>query len=779
MKNLYRVSFFLFLLLACFVGMTLSGCVSQTPTPQYSENYKFAAAYIHDDTTALSSTAIAEEVSNALNNVLTDRNLKVTSMPFSAISSDMTSVRDTDRRLQTLRASANGAEFILLTEISTEFYSPLSGRYRWDVNVILSIYDIATRNTLTDKFTVPAVLMYSHENGDDAIQSVQSDLEKHIGSLVDAFLKGRTATPAPQAPTPPPAQAAPPKPAPIAAPPAPPVTPEPQMETPPASEPEPNTDPQEEAPLAGGASPAEAIYFILIDRFFNVQNSSKDIALNDPAGWHGGNLEGIRQKLPYLKKMGITKIWISPVFTAASQKFFGNAAFHAYWTYDLSSIDAHFGTEADLKQLAAEAKNYGIAIILDFVVNHVGYGSPLVENKPAWFHPALTIEDWNDPKQLTDRQVHGLPDLDQNNPEVYNYILNAAEKWIQIPNIAGLRLDAVKHVETSFWQKFNLKLRSERPNLILLGEYFDGDPKKVDDIQKAGKFTHMFDFPLSFALRDVFCDHKSLANLASVVTNDRQYNDANTMVTFLDNHDMPRFISICHQDKKAMSNALRVLLAWRGIPSLYYGTETPLAGDKEPDNRADMKFDQPEFYNLIQKSLELRRAYPVLAHGKTAVYAYKPGLLAIARQLGQQQAMILISTQNEPQTIELPSGKWFSPSDAHAALPQKLSMHPNTVELAICNECASMIDTAKRKITFKVPQDGATYALAGSAPELGNWNPAKAPKTHSEITIDLPSQTVIAYKPVKIGANGEYQWANGDNRELFVDRSDAIVNVSF
>lgn len=525
-------------------------------------------------------------------------------------------------------------------------------------------------------------------------------------------------------------------------------------------------------------SHSEAIYFILVDRFFNARNQSPDIDLSDKAGWHGGDLEGIRQKLPWLQALGITKIWLSPVFTAAHEKFFGNGAFHGYWTYDLSKLDPTFGTEEDFKALANDAKELGMELILDFVVNHVGYGSPLVEQKPTWFHPALTIEDWNDYDQLVNRQVHGLPDLDQSNPEVYAYIANAAWKWLAMPNVAGFRLDAVKHVDNAFWARFNQELQSGKKNIMLIGEYFDGDPKKVDEIQKNGKFTQMFDFPLSYALRDVFCDGKSLAGLASIITNDRLYSNPNNMVTFIDNHDMPRFISLCRDDVSAMSRALRVMLAWRGIPSLYYGTEAPLAGEKEPDNRADMDFNRADLYPVIQSALRMRAKNPVFAKGRTATLHYQPGFVVFARELGEQQALIIINQSDNAQNYVLPQGKWRD-AESHRMIMAMANVRPRTVQILVNKDAQKpIIDDSLKKVTFRVPSDGFTYAITGSAPELGNWNPANAPKTTSEIVVELPAQTVVSYKLVRLAGDGNVTWASGDNRELFTDKAD-VVDVTW
>ena len=767
----------IFMLLLFTMAAVCQSCVSQTPTPQYADNIDFAVVYTHDDNTNLKSEPIADNVASSLNSVLTERKLKVTPVVFQSIQAQFEAIRDTERRIQAIKSQAETSQIILLAEISTEFYSPLSGRYRWDVNVNLTVYDLITHDSLSSHFSTPAVLMYAHENGDDAIVSVESEIQRQMGSLVDKFMKGRTKrddrdTAKPEPKTESPANTKPREFAPVPeSEPVAPASETPSTEPTDSSVPQPSTD--SEASSGEGASPShEAIYFILIDRFFNARSDNDfDVDKSDPAGWHGGDLEGIRQKLAYLKDLGITKIWISPMYTTAAEKFFGNAAFHAYWTYDLNTIDRHFGNEADFRALTETARKYGIGIILDFVVNHVGYGSPLVEQKPDWFHPALTIEDWNDEKQLVERQVHGLPDLNQDNPEVYKYILDAAKKWIALPNIAGYRLDAVKHVSIDFWKSFNTTLKNaSNKNIIMLGEYFDGDPAKVDDIQKRGKFTHLFDFPLTFALRDVYCENRSLANLASVIANDRQYNSPNNMVTFIDNHDMPRFISLCKNDRSKMALALRVLLTWRGIPSLYYGTETPLAGDKEPDNRADMSFDHPYYYNLIKSTLSLRKSWPVLANGKTAVLEYQSGFVAVARENSTQQALILIST-NAHQKYVLPAGEWRD-SESATVYTNEIAVGDNAVKVLLRNRQGNLITGATRQITFRVPDDGNTYIITGSVPELGSWNPHKAPRTTGKqpLTLSLPAQTVIVYKPVKLKADNGIEWANGDNRELFTER---------
>lgn len=742
MKNLFYI--FLFVLFGAIGAFTITACVSSTPVVQYPADTTIAVVYSYDDIDNVKSSEVPQDFQKTLDASLTARNLKVTPVAFSSVENILTFIRDTERRVNALQTVANNANYLVLNEISTEFYSPLSGRYRWDVHAKMTIVDTRTQEMLTQSVTLPAVLMYSHETGADAIEAVQTELERRLDSLVDQFLKGLLTG----------------------------VKTSAKAEAPKGASPGNGVAPR--ASIAEN-TPSEAIYFIMVDRFFNAQNNNdKDVDVTDPAGWHGGDLEGIRAKLPYLKTLGVTQLWLSPVFSAAHEKFFGNGAFHGYWTYDLSRLDATFGSEDDLKKLAQDAEKLGIGIILDFVVNHVGYGSKWVTERPSWFHPALTIEDWNDPDQLTDRQVHGLPDLDQSNPEVYNYLLASAQKWLSLPNITGYRLDAVKHVRLDFWEKFNKTLQNQKSGLMLLGEYYEGDPRKVDEVQRKGHFTHLFDFPLAFALRDVFCSHQPLDYLANILPNDRLYSDPNHMVTFIDNHDMPRFISICNGDMAAMRRAIEVMASLRGVPSFYYGTEVPLSGAKEPDNRADMTFDKPALAETIKSVLKRRAAYPVLRDGKTGTLHFEPDFLVIGRDNGSQQALLMINEAGALKTYPLPAGNWFD-ADTHESVTGSATLSPKSTRVLVQNGANSpLINDQKRSITFKLPTDAA-YIVVGSSPELGQWNPDRAPRPQNgALTVELPAQSVIAYKLVRIDKNGAYTWANGSNKAVFTEKTTSV-----
>ena len=745
-------------LAAGFAAMLVSGCVSQTPLPQYSDSVRVASIYAYDDSSQLVTHPLSDEITGRLNEALTNRNLSASQVQYDTYSQTFGEIRDTDRRIQLFKKMANSSDILVLVELKADYYSVLSGRYRWNVNVHVTVYDPLDNSRISDEFTLPAALLYQHQTGEDAIDSVKDEIYRKIGGIVDQFMKGRGVSGGSAS--------------------QPVVT---QLENGhytvalcaqkvKVQDPE----PVETVVAPAAADTSDAIYFVMVDRFFDLAADTAPVDKSDPGAWHGGDLKGITAKLPYLKEMGIKTLWLSPIFESGQQKFFGNGAFHGYWTYDLRRIEQRFGSQADFEELTREAKKYGIKILLDLVVNHVGYGAPLIEQKPDWFHPALTIEDWNDPKQLTEREVHGLPDLNQDNPEVYDYLLKATLQWLKMDNVAGFRLDAVKHVSLAFWKKFNAELKQNSKDIMLLGEYFDGAQNKVNDVQREGEFTHLFDFPLAFALRDVYCEHRSLGAIASVISNDDLYTDPNTLVTFIDNHDMPRFISHCNGDQARMGNALSVLLSVRGIPSFFYGTEVPLAGREEPFNRPDMSFDQPVFYQLIQSKLSDRSKYSVFHHGKSTILEYEPNLMVIGEEKGSEQALVCIATDlGASKTVHLPEGQWQKLGDQGGVFENQFEISPNSVVTFVRNNAKdSIIPTGKRTFTFALQDvSEGTYVIAGSRPELGFWNPSMAPRLDAQngykVTLTLPQNAVVSYKLVKIMDDGSVQWEDGDNREFF------------
>lgn len=628
------------------------------------------------------------------------------------------SVHDTDGRLEYLQGT-NPDGVVALVELQAEFYSALSGQNRWTLHVSVAVAE-AGRQPLRTRFAMPVVL-YPYQREPAVYAQAAEVVGRRLGRMIDDYLAGRSV--------------------------------------------------DHSADVDAGSAKAVvegSIYFVLVDRFFNGEPSN-DHAVNsaDPVAWHGGDLQGVIQKLDHLKALGVQTIWLSPIFEAREAPWMGHAAFHGYWVYDLGRMNPRLGAADDLARLRREAHDRGMRIMLDMVVNHVGYGAPILAQRPTLFHPQRTIEDWNDPQQLVERQVHGLPDLAQERPEVAAMLTKAGLMWAERAD--AFRLDAVKHVPLSFWAQFNGRLAEAHPKMMRLGELFDGDPAKVDRVRREGGFTHMFDFPLSFALRDVFCKGAPVGRLAAVLAADRLYEQpAHSLVSFIDNHDLPRVRSVCGGAVDKVKHALTAQYALRGMVALNYGTEAGLEGQEEPANRGDMVFSGSVFDTLsshIGALHRLRQAFPVFALGSTAVVQLDEQLLVLERRLGPQIARVVINT-GPPQVFAIPPG-WRRVGPTESA-----TLDTGGVGLLLATELQPVRDAAPVAIEVKAEatlKPGESLRLVGNLPEIGAWNPAHAlrldPHAGAHVArFTAPPDLGLAYKLVVVAEDGTARWDPRPNR---------------
>jgi glycosidase len=414
------------------------------------------------------------------------------------------------------------------------------------------------------------------------------------------------------------------------------------------------------------------------------------------------------------------------------------------------------------------------------VVNHVGYETRLVKEKPEWFHHRGTIVDWDDEEQVVEFDVHGLPDLAQERPEVYDYLMGAAQNWRDVAAVDGFRLDAVKHVPMDFWHRYNGELLRSDPNFVLLGELYDGAPAAVADVRTRGRFTHMLDFPLAFALRDVFCGGRSPGAIGAVLYGDRFYTQPQTMVTFIDNHDLPRVRSVCGDDMQRVRRALTALLALRGVPVLTYGTEAGLAGEREPLNRGDMVFDPVAGSDLregIHRAMALRREHGALAHGESRVIESRKDVLWILRGGATGEAAVIVINGGADERVPLPAAlEGAHLRDAYGGDPVSapVALASGDVRVLLAeNIDATAVERAssgRRAVRWDVRGvtlgDDESVVVVGSGPELGEWAPVAAPSASA--ALELPVGGMFDYKLVVRGPRGTARWEEGQNRHLFV-----------
>ena len=548
----------------------------------------------------------------------------------------------------------------------------------------------------------------------------------------------------------------------------------------------------------------QILYFVLLDRFYdgNKQNCI-NIDKKDLQAFHGGDIAGLEQKLDYLEELGITGIWVSPFLKNRPNAFFGQEAYHGYWPYDFFKIDERFGTEKELISLRESMKKRNIKLLLDMVVNHMGYDAPFVDEHKDWFNPMANINNWEDPDELKNRCIFGLPDFASQKPEVKRYFCEISKYWIDLLHPDGFRLDAVKHINDDFWKDFNENARKlSKSDFILLGEYLHGDPVKINETWRSTGFNCLFDFPLYYTMKEVFAQNGDCRKLASRLYYDRYYPDAGMLATLLDNHDLDRFITSCKGDINRYKLAIAFMMTVRGIPTLCYGDEQALRGSHRtlPHNRCDMKFTtNSEIFNFTKEMISMRKSVEALRRGLHChIYADK-NIYVFARLLPDQLVLVAFNNSEEPQKIDLEfpfivKDKQLVPSygDKEAALltdyriikgklaaksfavyiPKRESKQNKSSYEDWNNRFKDENYWGKNKIRVVLKVNNLSkeseYYLIGNSEEIGNWNVDKAvlmkPTGNNtfEAEVEMPIGKIFDCKCLsKTGK--KIKWMEGDN----------------
>lgn len=402
----------------------------------------------------------------------------------------------------------------------------------------------------------------------------------------------------------------------------------------------------------------EVIYQIITDRFFDGSstnnNPSQSSGLYDSTktNWRaywGGDLAGIQQKMSYLAGLGVTAIWISPPVDNLNINIpdgGGNptASYHGYQARDFKRIEEHFGnssnTWTEFDNLVSSAHSNGIKVIVDFAPNHstqnnAGEYGALYDNGTllgnytsdtnGYFHHNANISGggWDDRYQVQYYTLFDLADLNQENSTVDGY-LKAAAQLLQQHGVDGFRIDAVKHVNWGWEYSFANSIYSYGDS-FLFGEWYQGntsDPLYRDSYKFANKSgISLLDFPLNTAIRSVFGSNTNFSDIDSVIsTEGGNFTWKEDLVTFIDNHDMSRFLSLNNNNNR-LHEALAFVLTSRGIPCIYYGTEQYLhndtGGGTDPYNRPMMVnfATNTTAYSLISTLSTLRRNNPAIGYG--------------------------------------------------------------------------------------------------------------------------------------------------------------------
>ncbi|MFG6116197.1 alpha-amylase family glycosyl hydrolase [Halobacillus sp. MO56] len=400
----------------------------------------------------------------------------------------------------------------------------------------------------------------------------------------------------------------------------------------------------------------EMIYFIMVDRFFNGNyDNDYEVDTDDPKAYHGGDIEGIIQQLDYIKSLGYTAIWMTPIMKNEPK------GYHGYWIEDFMEVEEHFGTMEDAKRLVEEAHKRDMKVLFDFVVNHTGYQHAWLEdpNKEDWFHEEKRMMGESQ-SVLENAWLAGLPDLNTENPEVKQYLFDAAEFWIEETGVDGFRLDTVKHVPKDFWKDFNDHVKSIDPDFFLLGEVWHDSPREIAAYEETG-IDSFVDYPLFNAINESFQKAGNSLNGPMSVwkANEQLYEEPGMLSSFIDNHDNVRFTRKAIENKQNPVTRWKLALTYQftmpEIPITYYGTEVPLDGGEDPDNRRMMNFKaaDEELKQRIEQLTSMRKEFPALTKGDYEELYNEGGLAAYKRTYEDQTLVVVLNNDVETRTMEL------------------------------------------------------------------------------------------------------------------------------
>lgn len=457
-----------------------------------------------------------------------------------------------------------------------------------------------------------------------------------------------------------------------------------------------------------GYTPDDVIYLLMPDRFANGDPSNDDPAKSKgifdrkkPRRYHGGDLQGVIDKLPYLKSLGVTAIWTTPVYDNNDKldfkEFYDNeptTGYHGYGAVDMYAVDEHLGDLKKLRELCDKARALGIKMIQDQVANHTGPFHVWANDPPTptWWngtvekHLSNNWQKWTtmNPRatyQTQRRNLEGwfvdiLPDFNQDDAEVEKYLVQNSIWWIRVAGYDAVRMDTLPHVPRKFWSKWASAIKREYPRVNILGELYDGDPALLSYFQTGRrghdgidtKIDTLFDFPLFYAVRDAFARGGQVRQVSQVFAHDWMYPKPSVLTSFIGVHDMERFMNEKGATIEGLKLAHVLVMTSRGSPILYYGDEIALPGGGDPDNRRDFPGGFPgdkrdaftssgrtrtenDVWNHLAKLGRIRQELEPLRRGRTLDLLDEEQQLAYARVTEKDSVIVVINNDSKPADI--------------------------------------------------------------------------------------------------------------------------------
>lgn len=452
-----------------------------------------------------------------------------------------------------------------------------------------------------------------------------------------------------------------------------------------------------------GFSDKDLIYMLMPDRFANGNPQNDNMAgmlekadNSNPDGRHGGDIKGINDHIDYLKKLGVTTLWINPLLENNMPAY----SYHGYAITDFYKVDARYGSNEDYRALSDELHKNNIKLIMDMVFNHCGSNNFIFKDLPdsTWFHfwDNYTTSNYrgticfdphaskNDLKYMLNGWFdRTMPDINQENEIFMNYLIQNSVWWTEYLGLDGIRMDTYPYNDKYAMRKWCDRMHLEFPGISLLGEcwlndnpfttYYANEVKNLDGFTSG--LDHITDFPLTFALNKGFQEpdgwDTGLLRVYQSFVSDYLQPHPEKNVIFIDNHDVNRIATDMKGDFNKLKNIFTIILTQRGIPCIYYGSEmmmeSPQPGDgwKRQNMYGGWQGDTKNAFtgeNLSEKENEFFKHISTLANfrknskafsGKMIHFVPQDGVYVYFRINGDIKVMVVINNSDSDKNLDL------------------------------------------------------------------------------------------------------------------------------
>lgn len=455
-----------------------------------------------------------------------------------------------------------------------------------------------------------------------------------------------------------------------------------------------------------GIDQSDVVYLITPDRFANGNPENDEVkGLKEghdrtlEYGRHGGDLKGISEHLDFIHKVGFSTIWLNPVLINDQDKW----SYHGYAATDYYQVDPRFGTNQEYVELALNAKEKGMGMIMDIIVNHCGSNHVWIKDPPFsdWInnqdgeyqetnHRKETLLDpyksESDRKVMTEGWfVPAMPDLNQRNQFMSTYLIQNSIWWIEFAHLTGIRQDTYSYPFREFMTEWTCAIQNEYPNFYIVGEEWIDDPSVISYWQE-GKINQdgytsclpgLMDFPLCFALHKSLTEEEGwdtgLIKLYQSLSRDFHYADPSQLIVFPDNHDMKRIFVEMQEDLDKYKQAITFIMTTRGIPQLYYGTEIAMNAGKNGShglirsdfpggwdgdstsikNRTAMSDLQTEALEFCSEIINWRNSNETIHKGKLTHFLPVNGVYVYFREHKDSAVMVVLNKNKEESNLSL------------------------------------------------------------------------------------------------------------------------------